>query len=198
MSDAGLQLERLPRQAARRRDELEAVVEGARRAFIEAGKALGEIRDEKLYREIHETFYDYLRECWGFARSQGYRLIDAARVAEAVSPIGDITNEAQAVRALLADGARSTHAQRVARRHLTNPDCLQRGRSSPRTGFADPPLGALVAKDEVAEFLDARDDALGRLAEQPAGGVVGDAVEDSGAVAVAGEQTLAVQSDQLP
>jgi hypothetical protein len=89
-------LARLPRAAARRRDELETALEEARRAFVEAGRALAEIRDQRLYRDTHETFEDYLQDRWGFSRPQGYRLIDAAAVADAVSPIGDVANEAQA------------------------------------------------------------------------------------------------------
>jgi hypothetical protein len=89
-------LQRLSRRAIRRRDELEALVEGALGAFIKAGKALAEIRDERLYLATHDRFEDYLRERWGFASSQGYRLIDAAAVADAVSPVGEIANEAQA------------------------------------------------------------------------------------------------------
>lgn len=76
--------------------ELEAVVDRGLQTFVEVGRALGEIRDRKLYRQTHSTFEDYCRERWGFSRSRGYRLIEAAEVAELVSPIGDIANEAQA------------------------------------------------------------------------------------------------------
>ncbi|QLE53602.1 hypothetical protein FD724_37730 (plasmid) [Nostoc sp. C057] len=48
------------------------------RAFFEAGKALTELRDRKLYRSTHKTFEDYCRERFGFSRRQPYHLIEAA------------------------------------------------------------------------------------------------------------------------
>lgn len=76
--------------------ELEAVVEAGLQTFVEVGLALGEIRDRRLYQATHDTFENYLDDRWSMSRSRGYRLIDGARVAELVSPIGDIANEAQA------------------------------------------------------------------------------------------------------
>ena len=77
--------------------ELEAVVERGLQMFVEVGLALAEIRDGRLYRHTHGTFEAYLDERWGWSRSHGYRLIDGARVAELLSPIGDMpANEAQA------------------------------------------------------------------------------------------------------
>ncbi|MBN3870190.1 hypothetical protein [Nostoc sp. JL33] len=48
------------------------------RAFFEAGKALMELRDRRLYRSTHKTFEDYCRERFGFSRRQPYHLIEAA------------------------------------------------------------------------------------------------------------------------
>lgn len=76
--------------------ELEDVVERGVRTFVEVGNALMEIRDARLYRETHATFDEYLDERWNMSRANGYRMIDAARVAELVSPVGDIANERQA------------------------------------------------------------------------------------------------------
>lgn len=77
--------------------ELEAVVDRGLRTFVEVGQALIEIRDSRLYRETHVTFEAYLDGRWGMARAHGYRLIDGARVAAALSPTGDMpANEAQA------------------------------------------------------------------------------------------------------
>lgn len=77
--------------------ELEAVVERGMQTFVEVGSALMEIRDERLYRETHGTFERYLAERWGLSRAHGYRMIEAAHVAELVSPTGDIPpNERQA------------------------------------------------------------------------------------------------------
>lgn len=76
--------------------ELEQIVAAGLQTFVDVGLALRAIRDERLYRDAHDTFEAYLDDRWHMSRSRGYRLIDGARVAELVSPIGDIRNEAQA------------------------------------------------------------------------------------------------------
>ncbi|AUB43858.1 Site-specific DNA-cytosine methylase (plasmid) [Nostoc flagelliforme CCNUN1] len=48
------------------------------RAFFEAGKALMELRDRKLYRSTHKTFEKYCRDRFGHNRRQSYLLMDAA------------------------------------------------------------------------------------------------------------------------
>jgi hypothetical protein len=50
------------------------------RAFYEAGKALQELRDRRLYRSTHANFESYCLERFGFKRRHPYRLIDAAQV----------------------------------------------------------------------------------------------------------------------
>ena len=77
-------------------ETLEGVVERGLATFVEVGRALAEIRDQRLYRAAHRTFEEYRHERWLLSRTRAYRLIDAAAV---VSPIGDIEppkNEAQA------------------------------------------------------------------------------------------------------
>jgi hypothetical protein len=78
--------------------EREAVIERGLATFVEVGSALGEIRDERLYRADHGTFEDYCQQRWNLSRAHAYRMIDAAA---AVSPIGDTglpvpANEGQA------------------------------------------------------------------------------------------------------
>lgn len=80
----------------RRLVELEEVIEQGLTTFVEVGEALLEIRDSRLYLETHGTFEDYCQDRWQISRPTAYRMIDAARVADVVSPIGDIANEAQA------------------------------------------------------------------------------------------------------
>ncbi|MEM5838778.1 hypothetical protein AAHH59_10810, partial [Pediococcus acidilactici] len=68
------------------------------RAFYEAGVALRELRDTRLYRSTHRTFEEYCRERFGFRRSHSYQMIDAANVVENLSAIGGQllpTNERQ-------------------------------------------------------------------------------------------------------
>ncbi|PSB60673.1 hypothetical protein C7B79_24890 [Chroococcidiopsis cubana CCALA 043] len=80
----------------RERHRLELRVE---RAFFEAGKALTQLRDQKLYRSTHKTFEAYCQARFGFSRRHPYRLIEAASVFENLCPIGtqnDLpTNERQ-------------------------------------------------------------------------------------------------------
>ncbi|MEH1996604.1 hypothetical protein [Nostoc sp.] len=71
------------------------------RAFFEAGKALTELRDRRLYRSTHKTFEDYCRDRFGHSRRQSYLLMDAAVVfdnlMEKCDPMDHIlpTNERQ-------------------------------------------------------------------------------------------------------
>ena len=55
------------------------------RAFYEAGKALQELRERKLYRSTHKTFEDYCKDRFGFGRSRSCRLIDAVAVCDNLS-----------------------------------------------------------------------------------------------------------------
>ncbi|WP_052672415.1 hypothetical protein [Aliterella atlantica] len=61
------------------RHRLELRVE---RVFYEAGTALRELRDRKLYRDTHRTFEDYCKNRFGYHRRHCYQLIDAADVVE--------------------------------------------------------------------------------------------------------------------
>jgi hypothetical protein len=64
-------------QEIRDRLYLERKVE---RAFFEAGKALAELRDRRMYRSTHKTFEEYCRDRFGHSRRQSYLLMDAAVV----------------------------------------------------------------------------------------------------------------------
>lgn len=50
------------------------------RAFYEAGKALAQLRDRRLYRSTHKTFEDYCRDRFGHSRQKSNYLIAAADV----------------------------------------------------------------------------------------------------------------------
>ncbi|BAY41302.1 hypothetical protein NIES2111_56980 (plasmid) [Nostoc sp. NIES-2111] len=65
------------------------------RAFFEAGKALAELRDRRLYRSTHRTFEEYCRERFGHSRQQSNYLIAAAEVYENLTTIGcqNVVNE---------------------------------------------------------------------------------------------------------
>lgn len=72
-------LEELTLDEERDRHHLELKVE---RAFYEAGKALAEIRDRRLYRSTHKTFEEYCRNRFGYTRRNVNYTIAAAAVVE--------------------------------------------------------------------------------------------------------------------
>ncbi len=85
--------------SADRLRRLEKVIDRSRRRFCEIGAALRKIRDEKLYKvSLFESFESYVGHRREMGKSQAYRLIEASRVMENLSPIGDAlpANEAQA------------------------------------------------------------------------------------------------------
>lgn len=76
--------------------ECEQVIARGLATFVEVGEALAEVRDSRLYRESFDNFEDYCRERWGLSRPRSYELIDAARVANALSGIPDTPKPANA------------------------------------------------------------------------------------------------------
>jgi len=78
--------------------QYEQIIDQGIKTFVQVGQALLAIRDQRLYRESHATFEDYLRQRWDLGRSYAHRMIDAAVVVENLLPIGNIVpaNEAQA------------------------------------------------------------------------------------------------------
>lgn len=77
-------IEPLTPDEERERHRLELKVE---RAFYEAGCALRDLRDKRLYRSTHQTFEQYCKDRFGFARRHPYRLIDAVAVVDNLCPI---------------------------------------------------------------------------------------------------------------
>jgi hypothetical protein len=74
--------------------QLEAIIQTQRGSFYKIGKALKEVRDDRLYHELlFESFEAYLKSRWDMSRSHAYRLIDASRVIDNLSPMGDILPE---------------------------------------------------------------------------------------------------------
>ncbi|MCK5100655.1 MAG: DNA methylase, partial [Desulfobacteraceae bacterium] len=77
---------------------LENLIDNNQRHFYATGKALNEIRDNRLYKLIlFKTFEAYTKDRWDMGKSQAYRLIDAYQVVKNLSPIGEIfpANESQ-------------------------------------------------------------------------------------------------------
>jgi hypothetical protein len=61
----------------KKRKQLEKTVE---KAFYEAGEALKELRDLRLYRDTHRSFEDYCRERFGHSRQKSNYLIAGAEI----------------------------------------------------------------------------------------------------------------------
>ena len=72
-----------------RLSDLEYVIERGLKAFFDVGNALLEIKNSQLYRNDYDTFEDYCRERWGFAKSYAYYQIGAAKVINNLSTIVD-------------------------------------------------------------------------------------------------------------
>ncbi len=76
--------------AENRLTRLENVIETNQRKFYLIGNALRRIRDEQLYRELlFDSFEIYAKTRWDMAKSHAYRLIEASKVIDNLSPIGD-------------------------------------------------------------------------------------------------------------
>lgn len=82
MLDLDFGITQLNAQEKARLTELEVIIAQGIQTFYKVGKALIEIRDNKLYRETHKTFELYCREKWNMARRTAYQLMDSAKVME--------------------------------------------------------------------------------------------------------------------
>lgn len=60
--------------------ELEGVIATNMKGFVLVGMALGQIKEERLYRVQYPTFEEYLLRVWDMARRTAYQLIEAAGV----------------------------------------------------------------------------------------------------------------------
>jgi len=68
-------------------EQLEGVIQKNIGAFYEVGRALMEIRDKGLYRDVlgYDTFEAYCKHRWDFNRAHAYRLMDSVKVINNVS-----------------------------------------------------------------------------------------------------------------
>lgn len=71
--------------------ELEQTIERGLSTFVEVGQALIEIRDNRLYRDSHETFQSYLSQRWRMSRGRAYQLMDGAVVSGLVDALVSTT-----------------------------------------------------------------------------------------------------------
>jgi len=82
---------KLSKQEAERFAECEHTIEGVRQSVYLAGLALITIRDERLYRENHSTFEDYVCKRWKRSRGRAYQMIDQAEISRRLSNMLDTT-----------------------------------------------------------------------------------------------------------
>jgi hypothetical protein len=73
-------------------EQLEGVIQKNIGAFYEVGRALMEIRDKGLYRDVlgYDTFEAYCKGRWDLSRPRAYQLIDAVEVKNNLSTTVDI------------------------------------------------------------------------------------------------------------
>lgn len=70
--------------------ECEIIIEQGLQTFIQVGRALLTIKEQKLYRATHSNFNEYCKERWGFTQQHAGRLVIASKVADIIEsePIG--------------------------------------------------------------------------------------------------------------
>jgi hypothetical protein len=77
---------------------LESLISRHQEHFCATGRALKEIRDNRLYKlALFDTFEAYTRVRWDISRAHAYRLIQYCEVIHNLSPIGEVlpANESQ-------------------------------------------------------------------------------------------------------
>jgi hypothetical protein len=92
--------EQLSEQEAAELASCEAIIDHGLVTFCEVGSALLKIRDERLYRATHRAFEEYCRERWQMSRFYAHRIMEAARVAENLLPIGNKPRHESQIRSL--------------------------------------------------------------------------------------------------
>jgi hypothetical protein len=71
-----------PRLSEEERERLTFLENRVVESFLEAARALREIRDRRLYRETHGTFEAYTEERFGYGKRLAYYYIDAANITD--------------------------------------------------------------------------------------------------------------------
>lgn len=77
----------LSKRELHRLEGLEAVIAVNFKGFVAVGKALAEIREERLYREKFKTFEEYCRNLWDVSHQRADQLIAAASVLDNLTTI---------------------------------------------------------------------------------------------------------------
>ena len=84
--------------------EQEEIIQRALNSFVDAGRALRIIKENKLYRDKYTTYDEYCQSRWGFTPQHANRLIKAETVVEKIKsePTGSVLPQCESqARALL-------------------------------------------------------------------------------------------------
>ena len=109
---AGKKLSTTERQ---RLEVCERTIERTLGSFLEAGTALAEIKESRLYRATHPTFAEYVRERWGMGKSRAYQLIGASEVVGEMSTMVDVTLPRKALSTTVDKPANEAQARELAK-----------------------------------------------------------------------------------
>lgn len=91
-----IQSKSLTKLESRSLSEYEEIIRNGKESFIKVGQALLNVRDGRLFRDSYVTFEDYCQKKWGFNRTRGQQLIQAAITIAETDGGEAITNERQA------------------------------------------------------------------------------------------------------
>jgi hypothetical protein len=71
-------------------EELEGIIARGLGTFIDVGRALLEMQSRRLYLQAgYRSFAVYVTERWDLSETHAYRQIEAAKVIDILSPIGE-------------------------------------------------------------------------------------------------------------
>ena len=74
-------------------EQCETVIRKGLQSFVEVGRALLRIKEEKYYQEQYDTFAEYCRARWHLGASRVYQLINATYVMDNLSTHSENTTE---------------------------------------------------------------------------------------------------------
>jgi hypothetical protein len=141
----------------------EKIIATGLKTFLQVGEALALVRDQRLYRQSHDTFEDYCHSRWNITDRRARQLIDAAAVVTGL-PTGTTVpvNEGQARELVGLDpqeaatvmqtaeestgGKVTATAVREARRATFSPSGKPDARSTREMGESVPPVRARAAR----------------------------------------------------
>jgi hypothetical protein len=98
--------------------KLEARIEQGKLAYMDVGKALNEIREHRLYKDVEfKTFAEYCLAKWGFTASAGYDYCKAATVGTTQQNAGlDPPKDVKAALAIAEAPTKGTRAAKAAQK----------------------------------------------------------------------------------